>query len=163
MEGYHVLETHTDGLPIYASVATRIDNWSDGLGLVSRLFTPAVAPDSLGRGSRHGARVPDHVLHCHEAALPPEDRGNDLGDARRYAAEMLRKRVESSSGRDFSQHPSSYFIDQGRYTMFPNFSSVLGRGVPAMAQVHPRWVAIPMRVRWRSGHSCRSRRPENFR
>lgn len=132
MEGYHVLETHTDGLPIYASVATRIDNWSDGLGLVSRLFTPAVAPDTWVKD-----RVTTReclIMYCTamKLAMPPEDRGNDLGDARRYAAEMLRKRVESSSGRDFSGHPSSYFIDQGRYTMFPNFH-------PFWGEASPRW------------------------
>jgi hypothetical protein len=132
MEGYHVLETHTDGLPVYASVATQIDNWSDGIGLVSRLFTPAVAPD---------AWVEDRVtprecllMYCAAMKLPPppEGRGFDLGDARKYAAEMIRKRVEESSGQDFSRHPASYFIDQGRYTMFPNFH-------PFWGEASPRW------------------------
>ena len=132
MEGYHVLETHTDGLPIYASVATQIDNWSDGLGLISRLFTPAVAPD---------AWVEDRVsprdcllMYCSAMKLPtpPDDRGATLQDARRYAAEKIRQRVEQSSGRDFSQYPASYFIDQARYTMFPNFH-------PFWGEASPRW------------------------
>ena len=132
MEGYHVLETHTDGLPIYASAATQIDNWSEGLGLVSRLFTPAVAPD---------AWVEDKVtprecliLYCTamKLPLPPEDRGHELGDARKYAAGLLRQRIEQSSGKEFSGFPASYFIDQVRYTMFPNFH-------PFMGEASPRW------------------------
>ena len=132
MEGYHVLETHTDGLPIYASVATQIDNWSDGLGLVSRLFTPAVVADAWVE-----ARVSPReclTIYCTAMKLPapPADRGHDLADARRYAGEMLRKRVEGSSGKDFSGHATSYFIDQGRYTMFPNFH-------PFWGEASPRW------------------------
>jgi hypothetical protein len=45
---------------------------------------------------------------------------------------MLRERVEQSSGKDFSGHPASYFIDQARYTMFPNFH-------PFMGEASPRW------------------------
>lgn len=132
MEGYHVLETHTNGMPIYASVATQIDNWSDGLGLVGRLFTPAVVPDTWVE-----ERVsPRECLEMYCAAMvlpaPPKERGGDIRDARKYAAEKLRERIEEASGRDFSEHPVSYFIDQARYTMFPNFS-------PLSGEASPRW------------------------
>jgi len=132
MEGYHVLETHTDGLPIYASVATQIDNWSDGLGLISRLFTPAVAPDSWVEHRVSPRQCLEMYCTAMKLPSPPAARGSNLGDARRYAGEMIRKRVEESSGKDFSGHPASYFIDQGRYTMFPNFH-------PFWGEASPRW------------------------
>ena len=132
MEGYHVLETHTDGLPIYASVATQIDNWSDGLGLVSRLFTPAVVPDAWVEHRVSPRQCLEMYCMAMRLPPPPQDRGFDLGDARRYAGEMIRRRVEETSGQDFSGHPASYFIDQGRYTMFPNFH-------PFWGEASPRW------------------------
>lgn len=132
MEGYHVLETHTNGLPIYASVATQLDNWSDGKGYISRLFTPAVAPDAWVKDDVSPRECLE--MYCSAMMLPepPADRGNDAGDARRYASEMLRQRVEASSGQDFGPQTTSYFIDQARYTMFPNFH-------PFWGEASPRW------------------------
>jgi phenylpropionate dioxygenase-like ring-hydroxylating dioxygenase large terminal subunit len=137
MEGYHVLETHTDGLPIYASVATQIDNWSDGLGLVSRLFTPAAAPDAWVEDRVTARECLEMYCEAFRLPMPPDDRGHDIGDARRYAGDMQRDRVEATTGVDFSRHPTSYFIDQGRYTMFPNFHPFWGEAAPRWHKFKP--------------------------
>jgi nitrite reductase/ring-hydroxylating ferredoxin subunit len=130
MEGLHVIETHADGMPIFGAMGTQIDIWSEGLGYVSRLMTPAVTTDAW----IHGQVTPHEslILYCtaYGLPLPPKDRGNDHADARRYAAEMKRQRLEESTGKDWSKMTTGYFIDMGKYFLFPNHHPWWGEGLP---------------------------------
>jgi nitrite reductase/ring-hydroxylating ferredoxin subunit len=130
MEAYHVVETHADGMPVMGSVATQIDIWSEGKGYVSRLCTPGMTTDPYIADrvtTRQGLNL---YCHWHELPLPPEDRGNTPEDARRYAAEMERAKLEASTGRDYSCEPVSTFLDMAKYFMFPNFHPWWGEGIP---------------------------------
>ena len=129
-EGYHVLQTHADGMPMFGSVGTQIEMFSDGLGLVSRLITPGMTTDQWLQG-----QVMPHeglILYCqaYDLPVPPPERGNDPVDARKYAAEMQRKRIEANTGKDWSNEPTSYFIDMGKYFLFPNHHPWWGEGLP---------------------------------
>jgi len=130
MEGYHVLETHRDGLPIFGSISTQIDIWSEGLGYVSRLYTPGMTTDAWIEGKVNPREA--LILYCtaYELPAPPEDRGNDPVDARLYAAEMQRKRVEENTGKDWSKEPTSLFIDMAKYFLFPNHHPWWGEALP---------------------------------
>lgn len=130
MEGYHVVETHADGMPMFGSAATQIDIWSQGKGFVSRLCTPGMTTDVYIAdrvSTRDGL-----MLYCHaqQLPLPPEGRGEDPVDARRYAAEAKRAQLEAQTGRDFSKEPVSYFVDMAKYFMFPNHHPWWGEGLP---------------------------------
>lgn len=130
MEGYHVVETHADGMPMFGSASTQVDVWSAGKGFVSRLCTPGMTTDVY---------IADRVtpreglmLYCHaqELPLPPEGRGLTPVDARRYAAEAKRAVLEEQTGRDYSREPISYFVDMAKYFMFPNHHPWWGEGLP---------------------------------
>jgi len=130
MEGYHVVETHADGMPMFGSACTQVDIWDGGKGYVSRLCTPGMTTDPYIADrvtSREGL-----VLYCHAQLLPqpPEGRGLTAVDARRYAAEAKRTQLQEQTGRDYSKEPLSYFLDMAKYFMFPNFHPWWGEGLP---------------------------------
>lgn len=130
MEGYHVVETHADGMPMFGSAATQIDIWEDKKGFVSRLCTPGMTTDPYIADRvtpREGL-----ILYCnaYDLPLPPEDRGLTAVDARRYAAEAQRAKIEAETGRDFSNEPVSYFVDMAKYFLFPNHHPWWGEGLP---------------------------------
>jgi nitrite reductase/ring-hydroxylating ferredoxin subunit len=130
MEGYHVLETHSDGLPIFGSILTQIDVWSEGLGYASRLYTPGMTTDAWIAGQVDTREA--LILYCtaYELPLPPEGRGLDPVDARLYAAEAQRARLEANTGRDWSKEPVSFFIDMAKYFLFPNHHPWWGESLP---------------------------------
>lgn len=130
MEGYHVVETHADGMPMFGSVATQIDMWSEGSGYVSRLCTPGMTTDPYV-----AHKVTPHQglnLYCSSQGLPlpPADRGNDPVDARAYAAEAKRKVMLEATGIDYSDETISYMIDMAKYFMYPNHHPWWGEGLP---------------------------------
>lgn len=130
MEGYHVVETHADGMPMFGSAMTQVDIWEQGHGYISRLCTPGMTTDSY-----LSDKVTPHeglVLYCsaYDLPLPPEDRGNTPEDARLYAAEQQRIRLEANTGKDWSSQPVSYFLDMAKYFMYPNHHPWWGEGLP---------------------------------
>lgn len=130
LEGYHVVQTHADGMPMFGSVSSQVDCWSEGLGYVSRLCTPGMTTDWYLANDvtpRQGLE-----LYCAAYGMepPPEGRGHDAVDARRYAAEAQRKRIEELTGKDWSHEPVAYWIDMAIYFMFPNFHPWWGEGIP---------------------------------
>ena len=129
-EAYHVVETHADGMPMFGSALTQIDCWEEGNSKVNRLITPGMVVDPYinDRVSPHeGLRV---FCSAYGFDPPPEDRGQTAPDARKYAAEQIRERLEQSSGRDFSGRPVSYFLDMAKYVFFPNFHPWWGEMLP---------------------------------
>jgi hypothetical protein len=130
MESYHVVETHFDGMPIMGSVATQIDIWSEGSGYVSRLVAPGMTRDPY---IADRVTTPEGLsLYCHWHGLPqpPDGSGADPASARRYAATVERARLEQATGRDYSKEPVSFFLDMGKYFMFPNYHPWWGEGIP---------------------------------
>lgn len=130
MEGYHVVETHADGMPMFGSVATQIDIWSEGKGYVSRLCTPGMTTDPYV-----AHKVTPHqglILYCNaqELPLPPEERGHTSEDARAYAAEAKRQVLKEQTGRDYSDETISYMLDMAKYFMYPNHHPWWGEGLP---------------------------------
>lgn len=130
MEGYHVIETHWDGMPFFGSSATQYDVWDDGVAHLSRLVTPSVVPD---------AWVADQVtpetglrLFCETFGLPapPSGRGRTVADARRYAADARRKQIEAVTGEDLSQVSNAYLLDMAKYFVFPNHHPWWGEALP---------------------------------
>jgi phenylpropionate dioxygenase-like ring-hydroxylating dioxygenase large terminal subunit len=130
MEGYHVLQTHADGMPIFGAVMTQIDIWSEGLGYVSRLFTPGATTDAWIDGKVSARDCATLYCTAYDLPLPPPDRANDPADARRWSAEAQRQRLEAQTGRDWSKEPTSYFIDMAKYFLFPNHHPWWGEGLP---------------------------------
>jgi phenylpropionate dioxygenase-like ring-hydroxylating dioxygenase large terminal subunit len=130
MEGYHVLQTHADGMPIFGSISTQIDIWSAGLGHVSRLYTPGMTTDHWIDGQVNSRDA--CVLYCtaYDLPPPPEGRGETPVDARAYAAEMQRARLEANTGKDWSKEPVSFFIDMAKYFLFPNHHPWWGESLP---------------------------------
>ncbi|ARR54754.1 hypothetical protein HY78_15575 [Rhizorhabdus wittichii DC-6] len=129
-EAYHVVETHADGMPMFGSALTQIDCWEEDNARVNRLVTPGMVVDPYiaDRVSTHeGLKV---FCSAYGFDPPPEDRGLTAPDARHYAAEQIRKRLEESTGRDFSGHAPAYFLDMAKYVMFPNFHPWWGEMLP---------------------------------
>jgi nitrite reductase/ring-hydroxylating ferredoxin subunit len=129
-EAYHVVETHADGMPMFGSALTQIDCWEEGNARINRLATPGMVVDpyiSERLTTHDGLKV---FCSAYGFEPPPEGRGHTATDARKYAAEQMRKRVEEASGRDFSAHPVSYFLDMVKYVVFPNFHPWWGEMLP---------------------------------
>jgi len=136
-EGYHVLETHTDGMPMYNSVATRIDCWSQGLGYVARLITPGVVSDSWVADRVSPRETLEMYCKAYNLTPPPADRGLTPADARKYVAQDRARRLHDDTGKDWSTEPTSYFVDQCKYFLFPNHSPFWGEGMPRWQTFKP--------------------------
>jgi nitrite reductase/ring-hydroxylating ferredoxin subunit len=130
MEGLHVVQTHADGMPIFGAMGTQIDVWSEGLGYVSRLYTPGATTDSWIEGQVTSRECATLYCTAYNLPPPPEDRANDPADARKWCAEAQRARIEEQTGRDWSKEPTSYFIDMAKYFLFPNHHPWWGEGLP---------------------------------
>jgi hypothetical protein len=78
-------------------------------------------------------------LYCSAYLLPepPPGRGADAADARRYVAEVRRKQLEETTGKDWSRPPVTYFMDQAKYFMFPNHHPFWGEGSPRWLNFKP--------------------------
>src|SRR3546814_11251056 len=79
------------------------------------------------------------ILYCnaYELPIPPEDRGLTPVDARLYAAEAQRVKLEVETGRDFSNEPVRYFVDMAKYFLFPNHHPWWGEGLPGGSNFTP--------------------------
>jgi phenylpropionate dioxygenase-like ring-hydroxylating dioxygenase large terminal subunit len=129
MEGYHVIATHASGMPMFGSYYTQIDAWDDGVSHVSRLITPAMTPDAWVASKvsfQTGLRL---FCNTYGFPAPPDDRGLTAGDARTYAAQVLRKRMEAETGVDYSNKSTAFLIDMVQWFMFPNFFPWWGEGL----------------------------------
>lgn len=129
LEGYHVLTTHPSGMPMFGSTYTMIDLWDDGISHVSRLITPAVTADGWIK-----SKLPTQIglrLFCNAYGFrePPADRGHDRSDARAFAAEVVRERIENECGVDCSDRSIAYLIDMVQWFSFPNFFPWWGEGL----------------------------------
>ena len=130
LEAYHTVETHADGMAILGSSSTQIDAWSKGLGYISRLYTPVVVVDSYIASTVSARDGLDVYCTLNDLDEPPKNRGASLEDARLYAAEVQRERLEKDTKRDYSKVPVSYLVDAGKYHMFPAFHPWWGEGIP---------------------------------
>lgn len=120
MEGYHVLETHWDGMPFFGSAYTQYDNWEDGDSHVNRLATPSVVPDYWIKDQvspEESARQ-----FCQTMGLPLPEPGSikTFTEGRAWCATQRRLALEAASGHDLSDKPNSYFLDMTKCFLFPN-------------------------------------------
>lgn len=130
MEGYHVVETHWDGLPFFGSAYSRYDNWSDEYSHTNRLTTPGAVADIW---------VKDKVSHFdtayqHCAAfgleLPKEGTINTAQEARKWCADAKRKFLKETYGRDYSDSPDSMILEMTKCFIFPNHHPWWGEALP---------------------------------
>lgn len=120
MEGYHVLETHWDGMPFFGSAYSQYDNWDDGDSHVNRLVTPSVVPDYWVK-DRVSAQDSANQF-CQTMGLPLPDPGTitSYTEARAWCARQRRLVIEKESGYDLSDKPNSYFLEMTKCFLFPN-------------------------------------------
>lgn len=129
-EAYHTVHTHYDGMPMFGSAATQIDVWEDRHVHISRLIAPGMVVDPYIADrvdSQEGLRV---FCSAYGYAPPPADRGLTPSDARKYAAERQRQRLEESTGLDYSGMPPNFFLDMTKYHVFPNYHAWWGEMMP---------------------------------
>lgn len=131
LEAYHMVETHWDALPFSGDTATHYDCWEDGEVHVDRLTTPLAAAS----GWFDGVVSPQEALSQFLAggqfsADLPAGRGESIGDARSFAAELKRQTMKVQFGLDAASATNSYLLDACRYFLYPNFHPWWGEGVP---------------------------------
>lgn len=120
MEGYHVLETHWDGMPFFGSAYTQYDNWDDGDSHVNRLATPSVVPDYWVKESVTPEESATQFCHAMGLPLPPPGLITTFTEGRAYCATQRRRAIEAASGHDLSEKPHSYFLEMTKCFLFPN-------------------------------------------
>jgi len=130
MEAYHVVQTHSDGMPMFGSASTQVDVWSEGRGFVSRLATPGMTTDAYVTGMVTARQGLELFCNAYSLPFPPDGRGEDLVDARAYIAEKSCERLQDLTGNDYSDEPVSYWLDMAKYFMFPNFHPWWGENLP---------------------------------
>lgn len=130
MEGYHVLETHWDGMPFFGSAYSRYDNWEDGVSHVSRLTTPGAMPDIWVRDQID----PEESIrqHCSAFGLPLPDEGSirTIEEGRAYAAEAKRSFIRDTYGKDYAGAPDSMLLEMTKCFVFPNHHPWWGEALP---------------------------------
>lgn len=120
MEGYHVLETHWDGMPFFGSAYSQYDNWDDGDSHVNRLTTPSVVPDYWVKDSISPEE--SAIQFCQTMGLPLPAPGSitNFTEGRAWCATQRRLALEAQSGHDLSDKPNSYFLEMTKCFLFPN-------------------------------------------
>ena len=119
MEGYHVLETHWDGMPFFGSAYTQYDNWDDGASHVNRLVTPSVVADTWVNDSVSPFESARQFCATMGLPLPSADKIKTTPEARAWCATQRRLVLEAQSGHDLSDKPHSYFLDMTKCFVFP--------------------------------------------
>lgn len=130
MEGYHVLETHWDGMPFFGSAYTQYDNWDDGVSHVNRLVTPSVVPDFWVKDTVSPEDSARQFCQTMGLALPPEGSIKTFSEGRAWCATQRRLLLEKESGHDLSDKPHSYFLDMTKCFVFPNHHPWWGEALP---------------------------------
>lgn len=120
MEGYHVLETHWDGMPFFGSAYTQYDNWDDGDSHVNRLVTPSVAPDLWVKDSVSPFESAKQFCLTMGLPIPSFEDIRTVAQAREWCAVQRRQAIEAECGHDLSDRPNSYFLDMAKAFIFPN-------------------------------------------
>lgn len=141
LEGYHVIETHTDSMPFTGDASTQYDVWDDGKSHISRLITPLGIPsphlgDSASVDVAANMTFAAFAMAMPGITPPPFDPSSKL-NARAQVAEWRRQMMGAALARDFSQNADSNFVDSVEYHVFPNFCPWYGEGLPLVYQFIP--------------------------
>lgn len=141
LEGYHVIETHTDSMPFTGDANTQYDVWEDGKSHTSRLITPMGIP-SPHLGDKASVELAANMTFAAFAMgmpgiTPPQFDPNSPLNARAQVAAWRRELMGQMLGRDFSAVPDSNYVDATQYWMFPNFCPWYGEGLPLVYQFIP--------------------------
>lgn len=141
LEGYHVIETHTDSMGFTGDASTKYDIWDDGVAHVSRLITPSVVPSPhLG----DDASVEDAVNMAFQAfamatpgvPVPKYDPDSPL-PGRAQVAQWRREMMGAALSVDLSELSDAAMVDSIQYYLFPNFCPWYGEGLPLVYQFLP--------------------------
>jgi phenylpropionate dioxygenase-like ring-hydroxylating dioxygenase large terminal subunit len=130
MEGYHVLETHWDGMPFFGSAFTQYDAWDDGASHVSRLVTPSVVPDVWVQEKISPYESARQFCATFGLHPPSPSSVTTVAEARAYCANERRKMIEAESGQTLADKPTSYFLDMTKCFVFPNHHPWWGEALP---------------------------------
>ncbi|MQP68610.1 Rieske 2Fe-2S domain-containing protein [Niveispirillum sp. SYP-B3756] len=130
MEGYHVLETHWDGMPFFGSAFTQYDAWDDGVCHVSRLVTPSVVPDVWVQDKVSPHESARQFCATFGLREPAPGEVTTVAEARAYCADQRRRKIEAETGLDLGAKPVSYFLDMTKCFVFPNHHPWWGEALP---------------------------------
>lgn len=140
LEAYHVIETHTDSLPITTDAGTQYDIWEGGDSHISRLITPLATPsphlgDSVTPEQSVLATAQAFAAMMGPDAPPPQidfSKGGRAG-----LAQWRRDMTRLGLGADLSHLSDAEMLDSIQYFMFPNFCPWYGEGLPLVYQFTP--------------------------
>lgn len=130
MEGYHVVETHWDGMPFFGSAYTRYDNWSDEVSHTNRLSTPGAIADIWVKGRISPQETAFQHCSAFGLDLPPEGSINTIDEARKWCADAKRKWIKETYGKDYSDAPDSMILEMTKCFVFPNHHPWWGEALP---------------------------------
>jgi phenylpropionate dioxygenase-like ring-hydroxylating dioxygenase large terminal subunit len=130
MEGYHVVETHWDGMPYFGSAYTQYDNWDDGVAHYNRLVTPSVIPDVWIADKVSPEESARQFCSTFGLPLPPNGSIDTVTTARRYCANERKKLIKGIYGVDLSERPDSYVLEMAKFFLFPNHHPWWGEALP---------------------------------
>ncbi len=130
MEGYHVVETHWDGMPIFGSAYSQYDNWDDGVAHFNRLVTPSVVPDVWIADKVSPEESARQFCSTFGLPLPPEGSIKTITEARHHCAMERKKAIKATYGLDLSERPDSHVLEMTKFFLFPNHHPWWGDALP---------------------------------
>lgn len=130
MEGYHVVETHWDGMPFFGSAFTRYDNWSDEHSLTNRLATPGAIADIWVEGKISPFETAYQHCSAFGLELPAEGTINTIDEARTWCADAKRTFLKETYGKDYTDAPDTMILEMTKCFVFPNHHPWWGEALP---------------------------------
>jgi nitrite reductase/ring-hydroxylating ferredoxin subunit len=128
LEAYHVIATHTQGLPTAGDANAQYDLFGD---TVSRFVHTIGHPSPHYRFKQTQQEILDKMGSA-PGAVVPEGRL-----ARSVAAEALREKIGTETGADVSAYSDSEMLDSIEYHLFPNMCLFPGVNLPMIYRFRP--------------------------
>ena len=134
VEAYHVAFAHPQTTAYYGDSNTQYDTWP-GVRHINRMISAQGVP------SPSKPHIDDETVRAYMERDTPffkSKKETPEGQSpRAHFADVARKKISASSGRDFSQVSDSVAIDLIQYTVFPNFVPYGGLGLSAGYRFRP--------------------------
>jgi phenylpropionate dioxygenase-like ring-hydroxylating dioxygenase large terminal subunit len=140
LESYHVVETHTDSLPITTDAGTQYDIWDSADSQISRLITPLATPSPHLNDSISEEQSVMATAQVFAAAMGPDVPSPQIDfskGGRAGLAQWRRDMTRAALGTDLSHLSDAEMLDSVQYFMFPNFCPWYGEGLPLTYQFTP--------------------------
>lgn len=134
VEAYHVAFAHPQTVAYYGDSNTQYDTWP-GVRHINRMISAQGVP------SPSKPHIDDDTVRAYMERDTPFFKSKaetpEGQSPRAHFADVARKKISASSGRDFSQTSDSVAIDLIQYTVFPNFVPYGGLGLSAGYRFRP--------------------------